>query len=219
MQRYLSYCPILQPTETETQSNDKGSYIKTQFSSSSDEECDHSPKTKLQIKRLVFNKPSTSSLELKHDKPVENIFNTLKDSNESDQIFKDTVIDGIVECECDEESDSVKVVINERLVPPNEDQLSTLNIDMDVDEKQHHTEILNIKLSDEDSIKKTLKKKRRKQSKRSISLPAEINNDKTLMKYWIRRYHLFSRFDQGIKLDRGKYFLKIVKLVKTNRKY
>ncbi|KAF7385918.1 hypothetical protein HZH66_011760 [Vespula vulgaris] len=206
VKRYLSYCPILQPAETETQSNDKGSYTKTQFSSSSDEECDHSPKTKLQAKRLVFNKPSTSSSELKQDKPVENIFNTLKDSNESDQIFKDAIIDDIVECECDEESDSVKALINERLVPPNEDKLSTLNIDMDVDEKQHHTEILNIKLSDEDSIKKTLKKKRRKQSKRNISLPAEVNNDKTLMKYWIRRYHLFSKFDQGIKLDRESWF-------------
>ncbi|XP_043502074.1 trimethylguanosine synthase [Polistes fuscatus] len=195
VKRYLSYCPTLQSAETETQSNEKGSYIITQFSSSSDEECDHSPKIKLQAKKLVFNKPSTSSSEFKEDKQNESIFNTLKDSNETDdQNLKNTEIDGsIVQGECSETVDKVKALVNERLVPTNEEKLSTLNINMDVDEKS--------------SIKKTLKKKRRKQSKSSIiSFPAEINNDKSLMKYWIKRYHLFSKFDQGIKLDRESWF-------------
>ncbi|KOX78052.1 Trimethylguanosine synthase [Melipona quadrifasciata] len=58
----------------------------------------------------------------------------------------------------------------------------------------------------EDSIKKTQKKKRRKQFKKNISLPVEIDNDKTLMKYWLKRYRLFSKFDQGIKLDRESWF-------------
>ncbi|XP_014602044.1 PREDICTED: trimethylguanosine synthase isoform X1 [Polistes canadensis] len=195
VKRYLSYCPTLQSAETETQSNEKGSYNITQFSSSSDEECDHSPKIKLQAKKLVFSKPSTSSSEFKKDKQNESIFNTLKDSNETDdQILKDTEIDGsIVQGKCSETVDKVKALVNERLVPTNEEKLSTLNINMDVDEKG--------------SIKKTLKKKRRKQSKSSIiSFPAEVNNDKSLMKYWIKRYHLFSKFDQGIKLDRESWF-------------
>ncbi|KAI4499869.1 hypothetical protein M0802_005125 [Mischocyttarus mexicanus] len=209
VKRYLSYCPTLQSAETETQSNDKGSYIITQFSSSSDEECDHSPKIKLQAKKSVFNKPSTSSLELKENKQNESIYNTLNDSNETDdQIFKDTEIDkNIIQSEQSEKIDKVKALVNEkRLIPQSEDKLSTLNINMDVDDKQHHTEILNSKLSDEGNIKKTLKKKRRKQSKSSISFPAEINNDKTLMKYWVKRYQLFSKFDQGIKLDRESWF-------------
>ncbi|KOC61766.1 Trimethylguanosine synthase [Habropoda laboriosa] len=58
----------------------------------------------------------------------------------------------------------------------------------------------------EDSVKKTQKKKRRKQSKRNISLPVEVDNDKTLMKYWLKRYSLFSKFDQGITLDRESWF-------------
>ncbi|KAK2576626.1 hypothetical protein KPH14_005293 [Odynerus spinipes] len=206
VKHYLSYYPISQPAETETQPNDKGSYTKTQFSSSSDEECDHSLKTKLQTKRLVFNKPSTSSSESRHDKQVEDTFNTLEDSKEADNVFKDTKVDDTVQYECDEESNSVKALINERLIPPSEDNLSTLSIDMDVDEKQHQNEILTTKLSDEDSIKKILKKKRRKQSKRNISLPIEVDNDKTLMKYWVKRYRLFSKFDQGIKLDRESWF-------------
>lgn len=205
VKHYLSYYPISQPIETETQPNDKGSYIKTLFSSSSDEECDHSLKTKLQAKRLIFNKPSTSSSESRPDKQVEDILITLENSKEPDDVFKDIEVEDSIQPECDEESNSMKALVNERLVFPSEDNLSILSIDMDVDEK-HHTGILNTKLSDEDSIKKILKKKRRKQSKRNISLPIEIDNDKTLMKYWIKRYHLFSKFDQGIKLDRESWF-------------
>jgi hypothetical protein len=34
--------------------------------------------------------------------------------------------------------------------------------------------------------------------------PAEISSDPVLWKYWAQRYRLFSLFDKGIKLDRGK---------------
>jgi hypothetical protein len=50
------------------------------------------------------------------------------------------------------------------------------------------------------------KKKKKKQNKRTslTSLPEEVASNKILRKYWIRRYQLFSRFDEGIKLDEGK---------------
>lgn len=35
-------------------------------------------------------------------------------------------------------------------------------------------------------------------------LPPEIVADPELAKYWAQRYRLFSRFDEGIQLDRGK---------------
>lgn len=50
-------------------------------------------------------------------------------------------------------------------------------------------------------IKKEKKKKRK--NKFTPNLPVEIANDKTLKKYWYKRFSLFSMFDLGIKLDRG----------------
>mgnify|MGYP001859137412 CR=1 FL=1 len=35
-------------------------------------------------------------------------------------------------------------------------------------------------------------------------IPPEIAADPELIKYWAQRYRLFSRFDEGIKLDRGR---------------
>lgn len=55
------------------------------------------------------------------------------------------------------------------------------------------------------SISKKSKKKRR-QNKMLAGLPAEIANDRTLYKYWCKRFSLFSLFDLGIKLDRESWF-------------
>ena len=37
------------------------------------------------------------------------------------------------------------------------------------------------------------------------NVPEEFHNDPELLKYWLQRYRLFSKFDEGIVLDRGKY--------------
>lgn len=50
-----------------------------------------------------------------------------------------------------------------------------------------------------------IKKKKRKNKKPS-DLPPEIAADPELVKYWAQRYRLFSRFDDGIKLDREGWF-------------
>ncbi|XP_023705756.1 trimethylguanosine synthase isoform X2 [Cryptotermes secundus] len=52
------------------------------------------------------------------------------------------------------------------------------------------------------------KKKKKKQNKRTslTSLPEEVASNKILKKYWIRRYQLFSKFDEGIKLDEESWF-------------
>ncbi|NWI65945.1 TGS1 synthase, partial [Todus mexicanus] len=50
-------------------------------------------------------------------------------------------------------------------------------------------------------------KKRRRRNKIAFgSIPAEIAADPELVKYWAQRYRLFSRFDEGIKLDREGWF-------------
>ncbi|XP_063228523.1 uncharacterized protein LOC134534206 isoform X2 [Bacillus rossius redtenbacheri] len=61
--------------------------------------------------------------------------------------------------------------------------------------------------------KQQLRKKKKRQAKRAANLPEEIVRDRTLMKYWIRRYQLFSRFDEGIKLDAGNVAVVMMPLV------
>ncbi|XP_038622588.1 trimethylguanosine synthase [Tachyglossus aculeatus] len=49
-------------------------------------------------------------------------------------------------------------------------------------------------------------KKNRKKKKAMNAFPPEIAADPELAKYWAQRYRLFSRFDEGIKLDREGWF-------------
>ncbi|XP_036884457.1 trimethylguanosine synthase [Sturnira hondurensis] len=51
-----------------------------------------------------------------------------------------------------------------------------------------------------------IKKKKKKQNKKIIGLPPEIAAVPKLAKYWAQRYRLFSRFDDGIKLDTEGWF-------------
>ncbi|XP_063779808.1 trimethylguanosine synthase isoform X2 [Pseudophryne corroboree] len=50
------------------------------------------------------------------------------------------------------------------------------------------------------------KKKKKKSKMRAQNLPPEIAADPHLAKYWAQRYRLFSRFDEGIKLDEEGWF-------------
>ena len=53
-------------------------------------------------------------------------------------------------------------------------------------------------------MKKKRKKKRRGNKRERVAMPEEVANDPELQKYWKQRYRLFSRFDEGVRLDRGK---------------
>lgn len=158
-------------------------------------------------KRLVFSKPSTSSIESGIDrKQIDDTNDVLNISNNQDNVFKSIETDKI-QFDQNKASNSTKCMSEEQFPEKDDENFNVLNNDMDIDEKYNYNEIQTMKLSDEDSVKKTQKKKKRKQSKRNISLPVEIDNDKTLLKYWLKRYRLFSKFDQGVKLDRGMPFL------------
>lgn len=63
----------------------------------------------------------------------------------------------------------------------------------------------NLSMSAPSNAKKE-KKKRRKMKLLSARLPSDIANDRTLIKYWYKRFSLFSRFDNGIRLDRESWF-------------
>lgn len=46
-------------------------------------------------------------------------------------------------------------------------------------------------------------KKKKKKRKGMATMPPEIAGDQELRKYWGQRYRLFSKFDEGIRMDRG----------------
>uniref|UniRef100_H3DLA1 Trimethylguanosine synthase n=1 Tax=Tetraodon nigroviridis TaxID=99883 RepID=H3DLA1_TETNG len=58
------------------------------------------------------------------------------------------------------------------------------------------------------SVKEEKKAKKRKKNKhtKKHQVPEEMATEPELAKYWAQRYRLFSRFDQGIKLDREGWF-------------
>ncbi|XP_076282031.1 trimethylguanosine synthase 1 isoform X1 [Lasioglossum baleicum] len=204
VKHYLSYCPALSSSETDLQPPEDGSY-KAQFTSSSDEECNPSLNTKLQMRRLVFSKPSTSSIESGADKrQIDDASDSWNVSDKQDDVFKSIEEDNNVYFDQDE-STSAKCILESQPAKDNE-KVDPMNVNMDVDKKYNHNEVQTMDLSDEDNVKKTQKKKRRKQCKRNISLPAEVANDRALMKYWLKRYRLFSKFDQGIKLDQESWY-------------
>ncbi|XP_075069627.1 trimethylguanosine synthase isoform X2 [Mixophyes fleayi] len=55
-------------------------------------------------------------------------------------------------------------------------------------------------------IKAGDKSKKKRSKRKTQTLPPEIAADPHLAKYWAQRYRLFSRFDEGIKLDEEGWF-------------
>ncbi len=47
-------------------------------------------------------------------------------------------------------------------------------------------------------------KRKKKNRKKGVPMPPEVSSDPELKKYWAQRYRLFSKFDQGIKMDKGR---------------
>ena len=52
---------------------------------------------------------------------------------------------------------------------------------------------------------KCTKGQKKKRKKKLINYPNEISSNKKLLKYWRKRYQLFSKFDEGIELDAGRH--------------
>ncbi|KAB0796146.1 hypothetical protein PPYR_10207 [Photinus pyralis] len=59
-------------------------------------------------------------------------------------------------------------------------------------------------------------RKRRKKRKRKLDLPLEIAENPKLRKFWQRRYTLFSKFDEGIRLDEESWFSVTPELIAKN---
>ncbi|XP_010121707.1 PREDICTED: trimethylguanosine synthase, partial [Chlamydotis macqueenii] len=82
-------------------------------------------------------------------------------------------------------------------------QLVSLDIP---DYLQVETEEISQAVDEKITVKKKEKKRRRRNKIALGAIPAEIAADPELAKYWAQRYRLFSRFDEGIKLDREGWF-------------
>lgn len=54
------------------------------------------------------------------------------------------------------------------------------------------------------STLKNPKVKKKRKKRKLVAVPPEIQADAQLRKYWVQRYRLFSKFDEGIKMDHGK---------------
>lgn len=71
------------------------------------------------------------------------------------------------------------------------------------------TNILSVNKTKTGIIRKSKGSKPKKLKKSSTAIqtyqpmPKAIRKDKSLEKYWFQRYRLFSRYDEGIRLDRG----------------
>ncbi|XP_056340851.1 trimethylguanosine synthase isoform X1 [Oenanthe melanoleuca] len=71
---------------------------------------------------------------------------------------------------------------------------------------QPETEDISQAVDENITAKKKETKRRRKNKNALRTIPPEIAADPELIKYWAQRYRLFSRFDEGIKLDREGWF-------------
>uniref|UniRef100_A0A4W6C4E4 Trimethylguanosine synthase n=1 Tax=Lates calcarifer TaxID=8187 RepID=A0A4W6C4E4_LATCA len=75
--------------------------------------------------------------------------------------------------------------------------------ELDVEESPHLTPEEAWKMGVKDGKKQ---KKNKSKQGRKQQIPAEMAAEPELAKYWAQRYRLFSRFDEGIRLDREGWF-------------
>lgn len=48
--------------------------------------------------------------------------------------------------------------------------------------------------------------RKRNKRKKALTMPDYIRGSEEMRKYWAQRYRIFSRFDEGIMLDRGNSY-------------
>ena len=87
-----------------------------------------------------------------------------------------------------------------------------------IDHKDHYfqsaeNEVASNQSDQTSGAEQVQKRKRTRRKKKSsdgtnnkfIEMPEEIRDNPKLKKYWVNRYRLFSKYDEGIKLDAGKF--------------
>ncbi|KAG5892907.1 hypothetical protein JTB14_006222 [Gonioctena quinquepunctata] len=73
------------------------------------------------------------------------------------------------------------------------------------EEEPEFCEVFNSALPDDKTVSNP-SNKRRKRKRKQPALPPEIRDNGKLRKYWQKRFSLFSKFDEGIKLDEESWY-------------
>ncbi|XP_058131525.1 trimethylguanosine synthase isoform X2 [Dasypus novemcinctus] len=129
---------------------------------------------------------STSSDSEEQEVSVKNSDDPLERSNPEPETCHSVYAAGECETEKDKE-DNIAPAITEKQDCVTQDIADSLEIETEAETKKR-------------------KKKKKNKNKRVNGLPPEIAAVPELAKYWAQRYRLFSRFDDGIKLDREGWF-------------
>lgn len=86
----------------------------------------------------------------------------------------------------------------------NDAKPEVVNINLSIDQEDEPNVEAATTFDDVDVRQGRKEKKKKRKGKFQSNIPVEIANDKTLKKFWYKRFSLFSMFDFGIRLDRGE---------------
>jgi trimethylguanosine synthase len=89
---------------------------------------------------------------------------------------------------------------NEEIEPKQE----VVNINLSIDQENEPNGVEEAAIEERQPQQGKKEKKKKRKGKFQSNIPLEIANDKTLKKFWYKRFSLFSMFDHGIRLDRGE---------------
>lgn len=141
---------------------------------------------------------------LRHEEVESAIDNTQADEQSNTSICLET----------DSDSDpSPSMMINNQRICAFSSSSEALNSQLEWDDNEeiiaHELTELDIPENNENSEEDLWERRRCKRIKMgddTIQPPQEIKNEKGLMRYWLNRYELFHKYDEGIQLDKGTHF-------------
>ena len=161
-------------------------------------------------------------------------FKSSDHANEPDMENDNTVSTNDGKLETDSLSETVKHKLDEKEMLISEllakqkallgDGLYNIEEELEIGEKFDpilHSDINPDDYIDEEAYEAYMAAKKKKRKRRKVTpMPPEIADDPELKKYWGQRYRLFSKFDEGIQMDKGKkinrmknYYLKLLTVV------
>ncbi|XP_061394087.1 trimethylguanosine synthase [Musca vetustissima] len=73
--------------------------------------------------------------------------------------------------------------------------------------QEEETDAVSLHATENNAIRKATQKTQKKKKNRKLkNIPSFLIEEKGMLKYWRKRFSLFSRFDEGIRLDRESWF-------------
>lgn len=130
----------------------------------------------------------TDTFEVNQDKQAQNKDKSMKKKDNKKKHSAENELEKDEQKDADSLSDSSDVI----------KEVSDDSIDQDSQRQSNKSAITSTKKK-----RWNRSEKRKMKRKRKLSIPSDLLGDEVMRKYWAQRYRLFSKFDEGIKLDRG----------------